>query len=482
MFYGHTHCEDKKEGEKMEKNYEKLARSILDAIGGKDNISFFTHCTTRLRTSLKDKNLVDVNKLKSIDGVIDCRWTGDQAQIIIGPHVPEVYDKICDIAGLEKQDAIDENLDEDLSAEKKQKNKFNLYYIVEIIAYALQPSLFVMIGAGMIKVILLLVGFLGVSSDNSTYQLFYNAADAVYYFLPIIVGYGVAKKLGSEPVLGVVTGMFLVAPNFIANVNNGIAMDFFGLGVYAKAYSSTFLPAILCTVGTCLIYGYLDKKVPKIIKNLVAPLVTFLIMIPLSYLLLAPIASIIGDFIATGVMWLYNLTGFVGVAMFCGILPFLITTGIHFCFSAYWVPQVTAAGGELFYLISNCIFNINVGICCAVIGFKTRFIEQKSVAISAGISSAVAGISEPALFGVVLKNKRALAALVIGDLAGGAVAGILKVSAHMWPASWGMFMLPSFVDPVTGAGFINAVIAVIVGIVVTAIATFILYKDQVEEI
>lgn len=460
----------------MEKKYDVLADEIVKALGGRDNVSFFTHCTTRLRISLKDKGLVDTEAIKAIHGVIDCRWTGDQIQIIIGTHVAEVYDVICERAGLEKQAAVDENLDKDLT--EKKKNKFNLYFIVEIIAWALQPTLFVLIGAGMIKVLLLLLGFLGIPSDNSTYQLLYSAADAVYYFLPMLVGYGVAKKLDSEPALGIVVGMFLVAPNFIANVNDGIAMDFLGITVYPKAYSSTFLPAILCTVATCYLYRFLEKKVPKILKNLVAPLVTFLIMIPLSYVVLAPLASILGDYLAKGVMWLYNLTGFVGVAMFCGILPFLIMTGMHFCFSAYWVPLVTDPAGELFYLISNCIFNINVGVACAVIGWKTKVVENKSVAISAGISSAIAGVSEPALFGIVLKNKRALAALVIGDVAGGAVAGLLKVAAHMWPASWGVFMLPSFIDPATGAGFVGAVAAVLVGGVVTAVATFILYKDE----
>ena len=460
----------------MNKKYDILADEIVKNLGSRNNISFFTHCTTRLRVSVKDKGLVNTEGLKAIKGVIDCRWTGDQIQIIIGTHVADVYDVICKRSGLEKQISVDETLDHELI--EKKKNKFNFYFIVEIIAYALYPSLFVLIGAGMIKVILLLLGFLGISADNSTYQLLYNAADAVYYFLPILVGYGVAKKMDSDPVLGVVVGMFLVAPSFIANINNGIAMNFFGINIYPKNYSSTFLPAILCTVATCLLYRYLEKKIPQLLKNLVAPLVTFLIMIPLFYVFLGPIASILGDYLAMGVMWIYSLTGFVGVAMFCGILPFLIMTGMHFCFSAYWVPMVTDPAGEFFYLISNCIFNINVGVACAVIGWKTKEVENKSVAISAGISSAIAGVSEPALFGIVLKSKTALTALIIGNIVGGAVAGLLKVSAHMWPASWGIFMLPSFINPETGAGFVGAIIAIIVGVIATAAATFILYKGE----
>lgn len=459
----------------MTKKNDVLVENIIESLGGKDNISFITHCTTRLRTTLKDKGLIDDDTIKGIQGVIDCRWTGDQLQIIIGPQVADVYDVICDKTGLQKQDAINETLDVNLVEVKK--NKFNYYSIVEIISHALQPSLFVFVGVGMIKVLLIFLELFGIlSTDSSTYLLLFGAADAVFYFLPVFVGYGVAKKMGCEPILGVVMGAFLVAPSFIANVNSGVAMDFLGIGVYPKAYNSTFLPAVLCTVVMCPIYSFFEKKIPKIIRNLVAPLCTFLIVIPLAYILLAPIASIVGDYLAVGIMWIYNMTGFMGVAMFCAVLPFLITTGMHFCFYPYWGTVLAAGGAEYFYLISNCIFNINAGIACIVIGLKTKIIENKSLSTSVGISSLVGGISEPALFGILLKNKKALLAVIIGDFIGGAAAGLLSVAAHMWPPSWGIFMIPSFID--SGMGLVYCVIAIVAGALITAIGTFILYQDE----
>lgn len=453
------------------KDYSALADAIIEKVGGKANISYLTHCATRLRLNVKDRALVNVEALQSVSGVLGTQWSGDQFQIIIGSYVSELYKDICDKAGIQAQASIDENLDPNL-----KKNKFTFYSVIEIISNALIPSLTMMIGAGMVKVLLIFLDLFKIlPTDSSTYQLLFNAADAIYYFLPILVGYGVAKKMGRDPILGIVMGMFLVAPTFLANINGGIPMDFLGISIYPKAYNGTFLPAVLSTAIMCPIYTFFEKRIPKIVRNLLAPLCTFLIMIPLSYLVLAPIASIVGDYLAVGVMWVYNHTGFLGVAIFCALLPFLITTGMHYCFSPYWVAMVTTASGEPFYLISNCIFNINVGIACIVMGFKTKIVENKALFTSAGVSSAVGGISEPALFGALLKNKGALIAVIIGDFIGGAAAGLLGVAAYMWPPSWGVFMIPSFIN--SGAGLINAVIAVVLGFIVTAVGTFILYKD-----
>ncbi len=455
----------------MSQKYDVLADDILSSLGGKDNISFFTHCATRLRLSLKDMTVVDEEAIKAITGVVGCHWVGTQLQIIIGLHVTEVYDTICDRAGLKKEAPIDERPDD-----TAEKSSFRLYRIIEVVGYALEPSLPFMVGAGMVKVVLLLLTYVGLSQDAATYQLLYGAADAVYRLLPIIVGYGVAKKIGSEPAIGVVVGMFLVAPGLMSE--GGVTLDIWGISVHLKDYGSTFLPAIFCTVPTCYLYAFLEKRVPAVIKVLVAPLATFLVMIPLSYIVLAPLAAAIADLIATGVMWIYDLTGFIGVAIFCGVLPFLVMTGMHICFSAYWVSQVVSAGGEPFYLISHCIFNIDIGIICAVIAAKTKSTEKRAVALSAGVDAAIKSVSEPALFGILMQDKRTLAALVIGNVAGGAVAGLLKVSGHMWPAGWGMMMLPSFIDTATGEGLINALIAIGVGVIVTAIATSVLYRDE----
>lgn len=463
----------------MANKYDALADQIIQLLGGKANISFLTHCATRLRLNLKDRALLKEEEVKAAEGIVGARWSGDQFQIIIGSHVAEVYKLLCEKTGLQAQAAVDENLDQALT--KGKKNKFNFYSIIEIINSAITPSLVVMVGAGMIKVLLIFLELFGfLTTESSTYQILFNAADSVYYYLPILVGYGVAKKMGCDPVLGLVMGMFLVAPTFLANVNGGVAMDFLGISIYSKAYNATFLPAVLSTALMCPIYRFFEKRVPKIVRNLVAPLCTFLIMIPVAYLVLAPIASILGDYLAVGVMWIYERTGFMGVALFCAFLPFLITTGMHYCFFPYWGTILSAGTGEFFYLISNCIFNINAGIACIVIGMKTKVIENKSLCSSVGISSAVAGISEPALFGVLLKNKGALAAVMLGDLIGGAAAGLLSVAAYMWPPSWGVFMLPIFIDS-TGKGLVNSLIAVALGIVVTAVGTFFLYNDPKTE-
>lgn len=232
------------------KDYSALADAIIEKVGGKANISYLTHCATRLRLNVKDRALVNAEALQSVSGVLGTQWSGDQFQIIIGSYVSELYKDICDKAGIQAQAGIDENLDPNL-----KKNKFTFYSVIEVISNALIPSLTVMIGAGMVKVLLIFLDLFKIlPADGSTYQLLFNAADAVYYFLPILVGYGVAKKMGQDPILGIVMGMFLVAPTFLANINGGVPMDFLGISIYPKAYNGTFLPAVLSTAIMCPIY------------------------------------------------------------------------------------------------------------------------------------------------------------------------------------------------------------------------------------
>lgn len=461
----------------MEKKYDELAKEILSVLGDKDNISFFSHCATRLRASVKDRGLLKEDEIRKIKGVIDYRWTGDQIQIIIGTHVNDVYDEICDIAGFEKQKPVDECFSDDLQDKSDESKSFNFYYIVELISSALIPSLAVFVGAGMIKVLLIFLNLLNLlPEDGSTYQILFNASDSIYYFMPLFIGYGVAKKMNSELTVGLAMGAILVAPTFIANVNENIPMDFMGISIYLKAYNGTFLPAILSTSVACILYDFLEKRIPIIVRQLIAPLITLLIMIPLTYIVLGPIASIIGDYLAAAVMWIYGMTGFVGIAFFGVILPLLITTGMHYCFSPYWAAMVTTPGGEVFYLISNCIYNINAGVACIIMSLKTKSLENKSLFTSTGISSMIAGVSEPALFGVLLKNRRALYSVMIGNAIGCGVAGILHISAHMWPPSWGVFMIPAFIN--TGSDLFYCLIAIALGIISTAIMTFILYRGK----
>lgn len=171
----------------MAKNYDALAASVVELVGGKANISFLTHCVTRLRFNLKDRGLVNLVEIKKVPGVLGAQWSGDQLQVIIGQAVADAYEAVCKKTGLAKQAAVEENLDGDAP-----KGPRSVKDVVDVIfggiAGSLTPLIPALIGCGMIKVILIFLDMLHVPADNATYQLLSFAGDAGFYFLPILIG------------------------------------------------------------------------------------------------------------------------------------------------------------------------------------------------------------------------------------------------------------------------------------------------------
>ena len=227
----------------MSKNkFQKLSENIVNYIGSKDNVTYFVHCVTRLRFNLKDKSLSKPEEIEKLPGVLGCKWQGDELQIIIGQDVDDAYRLICKEHGFVMEDAIDEDLDVSVKKEKKKltmKGAFSA--IADIISGSLIPFIPVLIGAGMIKVLCLLLSTFGILDPaSSTYNMLSIVGDAGFYFLPVFIGKGAAKKFNTDEGLGMLMGLMLVAPSFIALVDEGASITLFGLPVYAGTYSYSF--------------------------------------------------------------------------------------------------------------------------------------------------------------------------------------------------------------------------------------------------
>ena len=458
----------------MAKNYEKLANEILELVGTSANITHFTHCATRLRFNVKDKSLIQKEKIEELDGVVGSNWFGDQFQIIIGGQVGEVYDVLCEIGHLKKNEAIPENLD--------TPKKLTIVKVFETISSCLQPVAFILIGFGMLKLLLTVLPMLKVMSvDGPTYQTLSWVSDTAFYFLPVIIGYTTAVKFKASPLMGMMIGAMLINPTFVSNVTEETGMSVFGLPVYGASYSSTVFPAFLSVVAL----AYVERGLKKLIKNEIAgsmlrPLLTLVIMVPLSLCVLAPLGSFVGKYLAAALMWVYDTTGFFGIAIFCAVLPFLILTGMHYSFMPYWLGSIASLGYEPIYLLSNIIYNINIGAACLALVIKTKDKKLKALATSFGTTSVLSGTSEPALFGILLKYKTVLFTSMAGCFVGEAIAGLFKVVAYTIPANWAVFSFPIFIDE-TGKNLFYMVIAVVAACVTTFALTCLFYKDENQE-
>lgn len=456
------------------KKYQQLSEQVVSLVGGKDNIAQFTHCVTRLRFNVVNKDSVNTDAIKKLPGVVGTNWAGNQLQVIIGQAVVEVYAMICKDNGLKTEEAVKENLDA-----PKGKKKFGDYLsnFLTGIAGCVIPLLPLLIGAGMLKVIITLCTNLHwVAGDNATITILNMVADAAFYFLPVFVGATAAKKFGANMSLGMLIGAALISPTFIEMVNSGNPMSVFGMPIHGASYSSTIFPTI-CSV---FIMGYVErfvaKKSPDALRNILEPLVTLIVMIPLTFVVIAPLGAILGDGLAAFLNGMYLKFGWIAIAVQAAIYPFMVLTGMHVGLIPIGINNFMTLGYEPSVILTG-ISNLNQGISCFGVAVRTKDKELRSTAITSGITAVFGGVTEPAMFGINLPLKTPLYASMIGSLVGGAVAGILHVYSYSFGSSAFPFLLFCYISP-EGKGLVSTLVSILIGMIVTFIATLFLYKDS----
>lgn len=455
--------------------YEELINSVIELLGGKSNISFFAHCVTRLRFTVKDKSLVQDEVIEKKPGVMGCQWMKNQMQIIIGPNVNAVFDKIVekyDLGEISEKKVIEDKEDEE-HTKKKTIGGF-----IEFLTGCLMPLIPILIAGGMVKTLLVILIQIGVLTDsNSTYIVLNFAADSAFYFLPIFTAYTTAKKINANIPLAMLVSAMLLHPTFTDLINSGTPGNVFGLPIHVSYYSSSIFPAFLATLIIPYVEKLFKKVIPDVVKTLFVPMLTLIVMVPILLVVIGPLGIMLGTGLSAIIVWFNNTTGFLGVALLSAMLPLVIMTGMHLGFVAYDIQAYTSLGYEKIVDPSSYIANFTSGATCIAVAIKSKNKNEKSIGISAAISAMVAGISEPALFGVVLKNRKALISTMIGGFAGGAYYGLTKVACYTMPALTGIFGIPAFVytDP---ANLRNGIIGIAIGAVVSFVIMMIIYKPE----
>lgn len=449
----------------MAKNYADTAKAVLKHIGGESNISHLEHCSTRLRFTIADSGKVDRDALKSTPGVMGVVGSGNQCQVVIGNDVIEVYDELLKLGSFEGGNAAPP------STEKKKFGAMVLDFIVGIF----QPLVPAIAGAGILKALLSLLALIGVmDADGAWYRVLFQAADSALYFLPILVAVTMSTKLNCNRLVAVASVGALILPGMTSLITEGVTL--WGMQVENIAYSYQVFPAILSVALLYFVEKFVTKISPKPIRVFFVPLVCFAVVIPITLLILGPLGFTVGQWLTTVILFLYERLGWIAVALLAAILPFMIATGMHKAFVPYAVSSITEMGAEVLYMPASLAHNISEGGACFAVALRTKDTDVRSAAISAGIS-AIFGITEPALYGVTLQNKRALTGVVIGSFFGGLTVGLagLRAFVAMGPGLAGMAM---FVDTENSMNIVWAFVGFGVAIAVSFIATMILYRDN----
>ena len=459
-------------------NNNEIAKTLIEAVGGKDNVVYFQHCTTRLRFNLKDRSAVDLKKIKDTEKVLGTQWSNDELQVIIGPAVATLYEAMCKEGGFEAQAAVDENLDADLT-KGKLTAKGVITALFDAISGCITPIIPMMIGAGMIKVITMLLNMIGVlPAESSTYQILGWLGDAFTYYFPVYLGYTAARKFNANVGVSMLLGAVLVFPSFINAVNEGQTLTFLGLPVYATNYSSTVIPIIITVWLLAKVEKLVTKYSPDFLKATLVPTLSLVIMLPVMLIVTAPIGYYVGSLISSAIIWIYETIGFLGVAILCALLPLMVLTGMHTLMTPYWVGAFMTLGNDPFFLPAMIISNMNQGAAAVAVGLKAKTNKMKSTALSCAITTLIAGITEPTMFGITVPLKKPLYAAMIGNFVGGLIAGLLKVACYAFPGSGGIFALVSFVGP--NNNMVWFLVAMIVGMVVTFALTMLFGFEEEE--
>ena len=445
-------------------DYKKIGKEIFDLVGGNNNITQMTHCATRLRFVLKDFSSIDHEKLKAIPGVLDVIFKGGQLQVIIGPDVPEVY-RAADALYTGSKNNNNE----------KGENQNILNRIMAVVVGIFNPMLPAITGAGMIKAVLaLLKAFSLIDVNGQTFAILSFISDSAFYFMPMILAYSSAKVFKCSPGLAITLAGVLLHPNFIAMKNAGEAVKFAGINVPLAGYASTVIPIILIVFLMSYVERFAEKILPVHIKYIGRPLIILLVMAPLSLIVVGPLGVNIGNILAAGIAFLDNKAGWVVPTVIGTFTPLLVMFGLHNGLFPIATTQLGVSGHESIMGPGMLPSNVAQGAACMAVAVKTKSKEMRQQAISAGIT-ALLGITEPAMYGVTLRLKKPLIAVMIGGGLGGLYAGLTGVVRYSF-GSPGFATLPVFIsdDP---ANIRNALISAFIGIIVSFVLTLLIKFD-----
>lgn len=446
---------------------KKTAQQILQEVGGESNVQHLTHCVTRLRFTLNSTDNVDEQKIKSIPGVVGVVNKGGQFQVIIGPDVPVVYGEITKLG----------NFGSAQNAPEPEEKKGLVNNILDTVAGIFSPIMGIIAGAGMVKALLSILSVFNlIDSTGNTYYFLSFIADASYYFLPIFLATSAAKKFHCNTHMAMLMGAMLLHPKFIAlgDTAEG-AVRVLGLPVRMVTYSSSVIPIILIVFTLSYVEKFVEKITPKVIKFVARPLLTILIMAPISFVVLGPLGGIIGDGLVAVLLSIEKIAPWILPTVIGALMPFLVMTGMHYSLLPAYVNSLSVLGYETIIGPGNLPSNIAQGAAAICVAVKTKNKEFRQLAVSGGVTALI-GVTEPALFGVNLRLKKPLIATTIGGGLGGLYAGITGVQ-RFGGGGAGLAAIGLYVgeDP---KNVINALIAAAIAFVATfAIMWYLGFED-----
>ncbi|WP_058829359.1 beta-glucoside-specific PTS transporter subunit IIABC [Paenibacillus polymyxa] len=407
-------------------DHKKMGEDIVRLVGGEENINGLVHCATRLRFDLKDSRKAEREALEKHEGVITVVESGGQFQVVIGSHVAYVYTEI-----MKNRDF---GSDTSMANESSGKKTSVISTIFEVISGSFSPLIPAMAGSGMLKALLTVLTLLGwMSATSDTYLILSAAGNAVFYFLPILLGITLGIKLKANPYVAGVIGAALLEPNFTGLMDKGSDVSFLGIPVVMMNYSASVFPIFISISIYALVDKFLKKIILKDLQLFLVPMLALMIMVPLSAIVFGPFGTTVGDWISSGVTWLIGVSGILSGIVLGGFMTFMVVFGLHWGFTPITIQNIGVGGDPIEAMAAAAVF-AQIGVAFGIFLKAKKDKTLRTLAGSTSITGLLAGVTEPIVYGLVLRFKRVIPIVIISGAIGGAINGHfgVKMTAYVF--------------------------------------------------
>lgn len=474
----------------------KLAQEIVDKIGGKDNVNSLVHCVTRLRFKLKNEDLAKTSEIKSLDGVATVIQQSGQYQVVIGPNVADVYDEVIPLLGSNvgggEVPADDVVAAASTAAPAKKEGLFSR--LIDVISGVFTPLLGLLVANGMMKGLLIILAATNIAPQKSgTFQILSIVSDCFFYFFPVFLGYTAMKKFGGTPFIGMGIGAALIYPQLLTIMqqkplyylfagtpfSSPVYLTFFGIPVLLVNYATSVIPVIVASYVAAQLEKRINKRINVNMRMFFVPFLLFLIVIPLSFIVIGPITSWISLGLGAGAQWLFNLSPIIFGMLYGGLIQFLVIFGVHWGFVALSLNNLTTLGYDPITIMGASSALAQGGAALAVT-LQTKSKKAKATGWSAFVSS-LFGITEPSVYGINLPRKKPFIFASIGGAVGGAIFGLLQIRQYAYGPG-GLLTFLTIINPKQGftSTIIFAMIACVAAFVVAFTLAYVFF-DATEE-
>lgn len=446
-------------------NHKKLAKDIIENVGGQKNVSDLYHCATRLRFTLKNHDKVNRNAIEKLEGVITVTESGGMFQVVIGNNVASVHDAIIEQTDLGK--------DQTNNTDNKQGNLFERF--IDLISGIFSPVLGLLAASGLIKGLNFILSNYGlVDPTSGTFRILAAAGDSFYYFLPILLAITASRKFKVNQFLAIALAGGLVYPDLVNALNAKESLSFLGIPVVLAKYSSTVIPIILAVWVLKYVESFFKKILHESVRNLLTPFFCLLIMLPLTLIIIGPIATYTSALLASGYLYLYNLSPIISGIILGACWQILVMFGLHWGFVPVMLNNITIYGRDSITAMVGPSVAAQTGAALGVF-FKTRNKNMKSLSVSAFVAGLL-GITEPAVYGVTLKLKRPFIIACITGAIGGGIAGGFGSS------SIAAVQKSVLTIPAVAHGMVGYIIAYFFAMISAFVLTILIgFKEEVDE-